>query len=455
MPVIDGGSQLSGEAALLKNLAWIGVIGALALPGPAAAAKIDFGPAAPSATPEGVTLQAPIRARRGLSNDAQAALHPRLDTSQPKDGDFVYADARGMTMYTTDKDVEPSKATCVDECAKAWPAALAPRGARPLGDWSPMDRADGTKQWSYKGKPLYTFARDLKIGDANGNGAQSGTWHTVSFQPTRGLLLPVGFSVEVIRRLNGQTLVDNHGMTMYYFDGKAGRSDAEDCKLSSCAARWTPVAASELARPVGDFSAVAGADSTRQWAFRGQPLFTFGGDLANGDAHGDGIDGKWHAAVMVRYVMPSGAKIAYDEVRGALLTTANGLTLYRQGVSDHSQSNRSIPYARPGSPALGRAIGVSEGCSAKCLEDWRPYKAPEGAVASGYWEVATRADDGSKQWIYKSHALYTYKGDKRPGDFNGNDIYQLPSFDETKPTDAAWVVGVQQGSVLYWAFMAP
>ncbi len=451
---------------MLKNLAWIGVVGALALPGPAGAAdsagskagqgtKLDFGLAAPLATPDGVTLQAPIRARRGLSGAAEAALHPRLDTSQPKDGDYVFADARGMTLYFYDKDVEAGKSTCVGECVLAWPAAIAPKNAKPLGEWSLIARADGTKQWSYKGKPIYTFAKDFKIGDANGNGAQSGTWHSISFQPTRELVLPVGFGVEVIRRFNGQTLVDNNGMTIYFFDGKPGRSVAEECKLSSCTARWTPVGAAELARPVGEFSVVAGADSTRQWAYKGRPLFTFGGDLVRGDAHGDGIDGKWQAAVMVRYVTPSGAKIAYDEVRGALLTTANGLTLYRQGVSDHSQSNRSIPYARPGSPALGRAIGVSEGCSAKCLEDWRPYKAPEGAVASGFWEISTRADDGSKQWIYKSHALYTYKGDKKSGDFNGNDIYHLPDFDETKPTDAAWVVGVQQGSVLYWAFMAP
>lgn len=451
---------------MLKNLAWIGVVGALALPGATVAAdsagskagkggKLDFGLAAPLAVPDGVTLQAPIRARRGMSAEAQAALHPRLDVSQPKDSDYVFADARGMTMYFYDKDIEPGKSTCIDECAKAWPAAIAPKGAKPRGEWSLMARADGTKRWSYKGKPVYTFAKDLKIGDANGNGAQSGAWHSISFQPTRDLVMPVGFGIEVIRRLNGQTLVDHSGMTIYFFDGKPGRTAAEECKLSSCTTRWTPVAAAELARPVGDFSVVTGADSTRQWAYKGRPLFTFGGDLVRGDAHGDGVDAKWHAAVMARYTVPSGAKVAYDEVRGALLTTASGLTLYRQGVSDHSQSNRSIPYARPGSPALGRSIGVSEGCSAKCLEDWRPYRAAEGAVPSGFWEIATRADDGTKQWVYKSHALYTFVGDKKPGDLNGNDTFHLPAFDETKPTDAAWVVGVQQGSVLYWAFMAP
>ena len=460
---------------MIKNFLWTGVIGALLFPnagtyaasgvngsGPRSAPKADFGLAAPVATPEGVTLQAPTRARRGGSAEAKdkagrllPALLPRLDLSLPKESDFIYADARGMTMYTYDKDAETLKPTCVDECAKAWPAAIAPDHAKPLGDWSLIARSDGHKQWSYKGKPLYTFAKDVSGGDVNGNGAQSGAWHTVAFKPLDGFKLPVGFAVEPNRRVNGQALVDSDGMTVYFFDGKPGRSDGENCKLSSCTTRWTPVAAAQLARPVGDFSVVSGANSTRQWAYKGRPLFTFGGDLARGDAHGDGVDAKWHAAVLVKYFAPPEARVAYDEVRGALLTTASGMTLYRQGVSDHSLNNRSIPYARPGTPAIARAVGVSAGCSGPCLNDWRPFKAREGATPSGYWGIAVREDDGSRQWVYKGHPLYLYAGDKKPGDMNGNDVFGMPSFDETKQTDALWVLGMQQGVVLYWAFMAP
>ena len=31
----------------------------------------------------------------------------------------------------------------------------------------------------------------------------------------------------------------------------------------------------------------------------------------------------------------------------------------------------------------------------------------------------------------------------------------MPSFDETKQSDALWVIGMEQGATLYWAFMAP
>ena len=35
-----------------------------------------------------------------------------------------------------------------------------PRTSRPDGDWSLLDRADGTRQWLYRGAPLYGFAED-------------------------------------------------------------------------------------------------------------------------------------------------------------------------------------------------------------------------------------------------------------------------------------------------------
>ncbi len=405
------------------------------------------------ATPDGITLQAPLRERRYDPNDPKAkklpALQPRLDTSQPNESDYVYADASGMTLYSYTKDTA-GKPSCDGECAKTAPAALAPAGAKVFGDWSLIAREGGARQWAYKNKPLYTSIKDKAIGQVAGAGAE---WQTLAFRPTEGMKLPAGFTVEGVRSAGGQVLTDPAGKTIYVMDGNAKRK--EDCNVTPCLARFIPVAAPELARAVGDFSIVTGDAAARQWAYRGQPLFTFGGDLGAGDAHGADVDGKWRPLMMVRYFMPSGAKIAYDAARGALLTTANGRTLYRQGATDHSQSSRSIPYARPGSPALGRAIGVADGCSGKCLTQFKPFRAPANAQPSGHWDIAVRADDGSRQWVYKSHALYTYVGDKKAGDFNGNDIFNIPAFDAKKPTDAVWVVGVQLGVALYWTFMAP
>lgn len=454
----------------MKKLLLLGVVGLLALPTGAYAAdtdkrsagKADFGPAAAVATPEGITLQAATRPRRGSAPGAKSkltkdgtlpALRPRLDMAIPKDTDFFYADARGLALYTYDKDVEPGKSTCVDDCAKAWPPALAPRGTKASGEWSLISRADGSKQWGYKGKPLYTFVKDTKVGETTGNGAQNGIWHSVAFRPTAEIKLPAGFAIDVVRRLNGQALVDVSKRTVYFFDGKS--IPEGDCKVSSCVTRWAPVTAAEIARPVGDFSVVVAADSTRQWAYKGKPLFTFSGDLVKGDAHGEGVDAKWHALVLSRYFMPADAKVEYDLVRGAMLTTSRGLTLYRQGVSDHSLDNRSIPYARPGTPSIARAVGISDECSTECLKSWHPFKASSSAKPSGYWDIVTRDDDGTRQWAYKGHPLYTFVGDKKAGDTKGNDTYQMPTFDETKQSDALWVIGIEQGAALYWAFMAP
>ncbi len=45
------------------------------------------------------------------------------------------------------------------------------------GDWTTVTRDDGTMQWAYKGKPLYTFAKDTKPGRHHRDGFLNGAWH--------------------------------------------------------------------------------------------------------------------------------------------------------------------------------------------------------------------------------------------------------------------------------------
>lgn len=83
----------------------------------------------------------------------------------------------GMTLYTFDKDAD-GKPTCVDACATMWPpyAALADEN---FGEgWTMVDRADGTKQWAYDGKPVYLFVKDQTNGDMLGDGMES-VWHVI------------------------------------------------------------------------------------------------------------------------------------------------------------------------------------------------------------------------------------------------------------------------------------
>ncbi|MER9870769.1 hypothetical protein NKJ35_26940 [Mesorhizobium sp. M0136] len=90
-------------------------------------------------------------------------------------GTKIYTDASGMTLYTYDKD-EAGKANCYDKCAANWPPLKADANAKAEGEWTIVDRTDGTRMWAYEGKPLYTFIKDKKAGDVTGEGV-GGAWH--------------------------------------------------------------------------------------------------------------------------------------------------------------------------------------------------------------------------------------------------------------------------------------
>ena len=67
-----------------------------------------------------------------------------------------------------------------------WPALKAEASDKDMGDWKVITRDDGSKQWAYKGKPLYYFSMDAAAGDKKGEGrgfnfsaamkAKGGTW---------------------------------------------------------------------------------------------------------------------------------------------------------------------------------------------------------------------------------------------------------------------------------------
>ncbi|WP_376704291.1 hypothetical protein RQ479_04800 [Mesorhizobium sp. ISC25] len=90
-------------------------------------------------------------------------------------GTKIYTDASGMPLYTYDKD-EAGKSNCYDKCAANWPPLKAEANAKAEGEWTIVDRTDGTRMWAYEGKPLYTFIKDKKAGDVTGEGV-GGVWH--------------------------------------------------------------------------------------------------------------------------------------------------------------------------------------------------------------------------------------------------------------------------------------
>jgi predicted lipoprotein with Yx(FWY)xxD motif len=83
-----------------------------------------------------------------------------------------------------------------------------------------------------------------------------------------------------------------------------------------------------------------------------------------------------------------------------VLVTRRGFTLYSLSAETH-----------------GRFI-----CTAKtCLSFWTPLVVPRGARPTGAAKLATiRRPDGRTQVTYRSLPLYSFSGDRKPGDTNGN-----------------------------------
>ena len=108
-----------------------------------------------------------------LASPALAQMAPAKtgDTAKGK----ALIDAKGMTLYTFDKD-SGGKSACNGPCATNWPPLMATADAKASGNWSIVTRDDGAKQWAYKGKPLYTWAKDSKPGDVTGDGFNN-VWH--------------------------------------------------------------------------------------------------------------------------------------------------------------------------------------------------------------------------------------------------------------------------------------
>jgi len=95
----------------------------------------------------------------------------------PKNG--VFATPAGATVYTFDKDTAGSgKSACNGPCAQLWPPVAAQASDTGGGDWSIVVRDDGSRQWAYKGAPIYTFSKDARPGDTSGDKFKD-VWHVI------------------------------------------------------------------------------------------------------------------------------------------------------------------------------------------------------------------------------------------------------------------------------------
>ena len=421
---------------------------------------------APLSTPKGITIQS-LGKYHGYGMDSiTAALSGR--------GEMAYADAKGMTLYTYAKD-PLGKSVCVGDCTKDWKSAPVLDGAEEVGFWTIIRRDDGTRQWALRGKPVYTYVKDIDMGSVGGNSpkrfgrgphiSERGRlmipiqpdvplpedWTAVKHFPFELEGVPADFQVKNVLDAMGLALLNESGRTLYVFTGVLGQEKSV-CK-SPCP--WQPLPAAQLAAANGNFVPVDRNDGVRQWTYKGLGLYSYDGDLAPGDANGGKIDSNWHVAYIARNFMPPRVTIQYAERIGKVLANAQGQTLYRrdsyifQSGSGHGQRRGVLIRA-----AVGRDLAANPRCIKEC-EKWDPFLAPDDAVVQGDWSVYTRSD-GKKQWAYVGYALWTYDGDKEPGDVMADGDWQ-DYISLTERTDHPVDIGTQYDTVasLYWAAMPP
>jgi predicted lipoprotein with Yx(FWY)xxD motif len=106
-----------------------------------------------------------------LSSSAATTKSPTLKLRKTSFG-TILVDSRGRSLYAFGHDLK-NKSRCKGTCATDWPPASSP--AHPTvangidkSKLKVIKRADGSRQLSYNGHPLYRFIADSKPGNVNG-----------------------------------------------------------------------------------------------------------------------------------------------------------------------------------------------------------------------------------------------------------------------------------------------
>ena len=409
----------------------------------AASAGAAGAPTAPGSTPAGITLI-------DVTNSNYQFMWRHL------------ADISGKPLYTYDADGDRGQATCIGDCAKQFSPYLAPRNAKAVGDWTLVQNGASQFQWVYRGRPLYLFnGKDPGEDVSNGRRRSPSDdelmdpayemfspkkgWRRAAFTPETSTPTPSGIVLKSTAVANGYGFVDqSSGMALYTL-----RSAPKNQRA------WNPMYAPGLAQEVGDFTIAQREDGKRQWAYKGQLLYTFKEDYSNSDLNGLLAQADAQPALAYQHFMPRGVRIDFVPTRGPIMVTADRMSLYAQSRYKLQYGGRQIREGYRYSYAEARAVGPL-GCVNACLRRWKPFVASKSDQASGFWEIQVRPD-GVRQWAYKGSPVYTYVDDKKPGDIEGNNVHEIVYGDPEGKVDLTLTGGNREtgvrsaaGSGFYW-----
>ena len=237
-------------------------------------------------------------------------IPPQFAVTMADSGRMLVLAANDGSVYVSDKDTA-TKSNCDAACRQEFQPVLAPEHVRPQGEWAIIENSPGAKQWTFRGKPLYTRAADriphsLEGGDIPG---WSNVWTQRAPRPP----------AEFTRHLNrvGTVLADANGRTIYVYACNDDAPDQQDCSHPSQpqAYRLAVSGKGDQQRALKNFPYVlAGANATspsalwtirhvdpatgrwvepshpgaqRVWAYRDRPVYLCARDKKPGDIECD------------------------------------------------------------------------------------------------------------------------------------------------------------------------
>ena len=114
-------------------------------------------------------------AKPGTSNTPNSSGAASVVGSKTSSLGTFLVDGNGRALYLWEAD-DGSKSTCSGACAQAWPpltATTTPKasGAVKASLMGTTKRGDGSREVTYAGHPLYTFAGDTQAGQTTGQGS--------------------------------------------------------------------------------------------------------------------------------------------------------------------------------------------------------------------------------------------------------------------------------------------
>ncbi len=217
----------------------------------------------------------------------------------------------GYSVYVSDAD-GPNKSNCNAACQSEWKRVAAGHTSVAQGEWGIIDVGPGQRQWTFRGRPLYTRVQDRMFHSLEGS--DSPGWHNVYTQ--RMPDLPKDMTIQDSRI--GQVIADKDGRTVYIYNCIDDALDQMVCNHPAttqayrlaicgngdpalCNKTWPYLLAAANEKSAGLIWGTAWIDpTTGRFAepdaagalhvrtFRDRPLYLYSGDTEPGDPYGDG-----------------------------------------------------------------------------------------------------------------------------------------------------------------------